>query len=151
MVEQRGFTIVELIMVVVILGIISAVAIPRFFDRKTFDERFYFEEVLSSVRYAQKLAVASGCPVRFVLDGNGYALSYRGSGCTSTMGEDYSKLIPSGITLNKGLDITFNSLGCVVANIEELSVCATTGTDTANVGGHVFTVHAATGFVEAGR
>lgn len=151
MVKQRGFTIVELIMVIVILGIISAVAVPRFFDRKVFDERFYFEEALSTVRYAQKLAVASGCPVRYVLDGNGYALSYRGSDCTSTMGEDYAKPIPSGITLNKGVDITFNSLGCVVANVEELSVCATTGTDTVNLDGHVFTVHAATGFIEAGQ
>ncbi len=32
MVKQRGFTIVELIMVIVILGIVSAVALPRFFD-----------------------------------------------------------------------------------------------------------------------
>ena len=40
MVKQRGFTIVELIMVIVILGIISAVAVPRYFDRKVFDERF---------------------------------------------------------------------------------------------------------------
>ncbi|EXF45535.1 fimbrial protein pilin [Pseudomonas sp. BAY1663] len=151
MIKQRGFTIVELIMVIVILGIISAVAVPRFFDRKVFDERFYFEEILSAVRYAQKLAVASGCPVRFVLDGNGYALSYRGSDCTSVIAEDYPKKIPSGITLNNGLDITFNSLGCLVVDIATPSICSTSGTDTADVGGHVFTVHAATGFIEVGQ
>ena len=68
MIKQLGFTIVELIMVIVILGIISAVALPRFFDRKNFDERFYFEEALSTVRYGQKLAVASGCPIAFQID-----------------------------------------------------------------------------------
>lgn len=150
MVKQRGFTIVELIMVIVILGIISAVALPRFFDRKTFDERFYFEETLSAIRYGQKLAVASGCPVRFKLDSNGYALSYRGSDCTSEISNDYSKAIPPGVTTNE-LDITFNSLGCIVADITALSICASSGTDTANVGGHIFTVHAATGFIEVGQ
>ncbi|MGE4341241.1 MAG: hypothetical protein AB7E55_35640, partial [Pigmentiphaga sp.] len=100
---------------------------------------------------AQKLAVACGCPVRFVLVGNGYALSYRGSDCTSVFAVDYPKKIPSGITLNNGIDITFNSLGCLVVDIATPSICSTSGTDTADVGGHVFTVHAATGFIEVGQ
>ena len=55
---HRGFTLVELITIMVILGILAAVAVPRFFDRGTFDSRRFSEEVRATLRLAQKLAIA---------------------------------------------------------------------------------------------
>ena len=53
-------------MVIVLLGIISAVAMPKFFGRSSFDERVLFDDTLAALRYAQKQAVASGCKTRMV-------------------------------------------------------------------------------------
>lgn len=147
--KQRGFTIVELILVIVIIGILAAVVGPRFFTKSNFDERFYFEEVLSSVRYAQKLAVASGCYIQFSIGSEGYALNYYDGGDCGTGqvqdpagGGHYAKSLKQGVAVQNPLTLTFNSLGSTNATCPG-GIC------TATVGGFTFRIHAATGFIEA--
>ena len=55
---QRGFTLVELITVMVIIGVLAAVAAPRFSQRSSFDSRGFYDQALSTLRYAQKIAIA---------------------------------------------------------------------------------------------
>ena len=54
----RGFTLIELIMVVVILGVLAVYAAPRMFDNKDFYARGFHDETLAYLRYAQKTAIA---------------------------------------------------------------------------------------------
>jgi MSHA pilin protein MshC len=53
-----GFTMIELIMVVILVGILAAVAATRFFIRTGFDATSYAEQMRAMARYAQKLAIA---------------------------------------------------------------------------------------------
>ena len=54
----RGFTLIELIMVIVILGVLAVFAAPRMFDSKDFYTRGFHDETLAYLRYAQKTAIA---------------------------------------------------------------------------------------------
>ncbi len=55
---QRGFTMVELVAVIMIAGILAALVAPRFFERNAFESRGFYDQVVSTLRYAQKAAIA---------------------------------------------------------------------------------------------
>jgi len=82
---QTGFTLVELVMAIVLLGILSATALPKFFAVSSYQERAFIDDTLSAVRYAQKLAVATGCKVQVSISANAYVLNSPAvrSQCTS--------------------------------------------------------------------
>jgi len=56
--RQRGFTLIELIMVMVMLGVLAVFAAPRIFNSDDFYARGFHDETLGLLRYAQKTAVA---------------------------------------------------------------------------------------------
>ncbi len=122
---SRGYTLIELVTVIVILGILAAIAVPRFSDRVVFEERGFYEEVVASLRYGQKIAVGSGCPVQISIDANGYALAQQSVLANRCDPGDVSWAVPvllpdgqaaagttpTGVTLGPVVTYQFDGLG----------------------------------------
>jgi MSHA pilin protein MshC len=56
--SQRGFTLIELVMVIVLLGVLAVFVAPKFVGTSAFNVRGFHDENLAYLRYAQKTAVA---------------------------------------------------------------------------------------------
>lgn len=82
--SQRGFTLVELVVVIAVLAILAIWVAARFFNLTEYQARAWYDEVVAASRYAQKIALASGCPVAVRFAGNGYSLTQQSPPCTPT-------------------------------------------------------------------
>jgi MSHA pilin protein MshC len=56
--RARGFTLIELVMVIVLLGILAVFIAPKFAGVSVFNVRGFHDETMAYLRYAQKTAVA---------------------------------------------------------------------------------------------
>ena len=56
--KVSGFTLVELVVTLIIVGVLSITVIPRMFDRTPFEARGFADEMEAVLRYAQKVAIA---------------------------------------------------------------------------------------------
>lgn len=57
--RHQGFTVVELIVVIVVVGILAATVLPRFSGSTGFEERGFHDSLISALRYAQKTAISA--------------------------------------------------------------------------------------------
>lgn len=56
--RQRGFSLVELVIVLVMTSVLAAVAVPKIFNINGFNARGFHDQSLAYLRFAQKTAVA---------------------------------------------------------------------------------------------
>ncbi|MGB9989578.1 GspH/FimT family pseudopilin [Massilia sp. SM-13] len=71
-----GFTMVEMVVVIVVLGIVSAIGVGRFMGRSDLDARAYADQMRSVLRFAQKTAIAQRRNIHIISDANKIAACY---------------------------------------------------------------------------
>ena len=147
-----GYTLIELVVVIVVMGILAGVAGPRFFSQQPFNERGYTDELAAALRHTQKAAVITGCPARLIVNAGAYRAAQQAASANScntsdttwslaVVGFDGNALqgtAPSGTTTSPAGTYQFDSEG-------RLSASPAT---TLSVGTHSISIDAATGFVQ---
>jgi len=147
-VAAAGFTLVELVAVLIVVGILAIFVTPHFFDRQTYDARTGYDTSLSMLRYAQKVAIAQHAKVFVVFNGNAASLCFDlacGSHVLTPTNAQAEFVLPTGAS---GTTFYFNALGKPfrASDIEPNSNFAKT-TFVLPDGGRTITIEAETGYV----
>lgn len=114
---QKGFTLIELVMVIVLLGILSFGAVSLFASRDAYAGYIAKSQFISSALLAQQVALgmsATNDPVNLVIERDtndvwNFTLTKASGGLSRTTSQDSSgtSLIIDGVTLTQGASRTF--------------------------------------------
>lgn len=69
-----GFTLVELIVVILLIGILSISIAPRFFGVASYQDRRAVDELLTALRYTQQMAMNRGGYIQLDLTATDYTI-----------------------------------------------------------------------------
>jgi len=56
--SRNGFTLVELVVTMIVVGILAATLLPRFAEREIFEQRGFHDQLTAALQFARKVAVA---------------------------------------------------------------------------------------------
>lgn len=112
--QSSGFTLVELIVVILLIGILSISIAPRFFAVSSYEDRRAVDELLTAVRHAQQLAMNQGGNIQLVLSATQFRVERTIAPVNLRSPEGispYVKQFPGNITASPAATIIYDRLG----------------------------------------
>ncbi len=108
--HQYGFTLIELVVVIIIIGVLSVTVLPKFFNSKGFEEYAYRSEIVTKLRSIQLRAMqqsaANALCVGVSSNGKNFGVPTSfNSNCTGGVSFDSNY----GSSLNSTLEIAVNA------------------------------------------
>jgi MSHA pilin protein MshC len=98
--RAAGFTLPELIAVLLIAGLLGAFAVARWDQGRGIDELGFHERVMTALRLAQRRALADGCEVRVSVAAAGFQLDQRAALCSGAFNLPVAGTAGDGSTLD---------------------------------------------------
>ncbi|MDH5394848.1 MAG: type II secretion system GspH family protein [Gammaproteobacteria bacterium] len=109
-----GFTLVELIVVILLTAILSISIAPRFFAVSAYEDRKTADELLAALRHSQQMAMTRGGGIQLLLTATNFTVqTSAGSGLRSPDGRiPYSKPFPTNVVVTPvPTTISYDRLG----------------------------------------
>lgn len=145
--RDDGFTIVELIVIILLVGILAFSAAPRFLDKGSIDVSATAEQLASDIRYTQSLAMTTGQRNRINLTATTYQITTSSGGLLTHPATGATGPIPlNDVTLsgwNPPLTndyVAFDGLGVPYSLVTSSTGLAGNAAITLSGGGHTRTV-----------
>jgi MSHA pilin protein MshC len=115
----KGFTLLELVMVILIVSVLGIVAVPRLNNIGLFQAQGFADQFEQTLRYAQKSAIAHHRLVCVNISTNSVSLTVANlstdSSCSLNLilpeRNSNALSIPTGISISPTMSLTFNALG----------------------------------------
>jgi len=140
--KSSGFSLIELIAVITLLGIISVVALPRFYNTDAAAIQSARDQVLSAFFTAQQIAMArasSSNAVQVNVVESGLNVTENGSPAVAN-GGTYPLTLPEGVAITDGTGTySFDKLGRTDPGQIVLTRGSTSATVRVEASGYVYT------------
>lgn len=121
--STAGFTLIETVMVILLIGVLGVVAAPRLGGQAVYDLESATHDLIEAIRYAQEQSMvhSGAAPYQIAITTSGYTVTQNGAPITNPLdgsaGYSHNPTEWAGVSISAAQTISFNSRGTPTCSI----------------------------------